>query len=146
MGKLDTPPSPASYEGIHPANGALPMRTLRFFSLLAFVLVLGSCASGAGGTSRRSNPDLITLEELETLPTATAFEAISRLRPRWIQTRMNEEPVVFMDGSRLGGVDVLHNVQVSQLREIRHRNGRDATTRYGTGYGGGSIEMRSRAD
>lgn len=122
------------------------MHTLRLLLVPAFALVVGACASGAGGGSTRGNPDLITMEELEQLPTSTAYDAISRLRPRWIQTRMNEEPVVFMDGTRLGGLDVLHGIQVSQLREIRHLNGRDATTRYGTGYGGGTIEMRSRGD
>ena len=29
-------------------------------------------------------------------------------------------------------------------RPIRFRSGPDATTRYGTGYGGGTIEVRSR--
>ena len=120
------------------------MRALRIVPLLALTLLLGACASGGSGTSSRGNPNLITLEELEGMPTSTAYDAISRLRPRWIQTRMNEEPVVFMDGSRIGGIEVLQTVQVSQLLEIRHLNGRDATTRYGTGFGGGSIEMRSR--
>ena len=146
MVKLDTPGPGTSYEETRFAKGAPFMRILRLAPLLVLALFLGACATGAGGTSSRSNPDLITLEELETLPTATAYEAISRLRPRWIQTRMNEPPIVFMDGSRMGGVEVLYNIQVSQLQEIRHRNGRDATTRYGTGYGGGTIEMRSRGD
>ena len=55
-----------------------------------------------------------------------------------------ERPVVFIDGVRRGGVEVLQNFQATQVVEIRRRSGTDATTLYGTGVGGGTIEVRTR--
>lgn len=121
------------------------MRRLALLPVLALTLLLGACASGGNGTTARSSSDVITLEELETVDTFSAYDAISRLRPQWLRSRVpGQDPVVFMNGSQMGGLDILRSVQVSTLAEIRYRNGRDATTRYGTGFGGGTIEMRSR--
>lgn len=109
-------------------------------------LVVAACAGGSGaGTVPRSSADVITAEELRSVATYSAYDAIARLRPQWLRSRVpGQEPVVFIDGSQLGGLGTLRTVQASILREIRYRNGRDATTRYGTGFGGGTIEMRSQ--
>lgn len=75
----------------------------------------------------------------------TVYEAVRRLRPRWLQSRApGQEAVVFLDGARIGGIDELRILEANQVAEIRYRSGPDATTRYGTGYGGGTIEIRSR--
>lgn len=123
------------------------MRTLRVLPLLALAILLSGCASGGSGSSSRTNPDLITAEELETVSNLTAYDAIQRLRPRWLQARaIGESPVVFLNGAQMGGLDTLRGIQASNLTSIRFRNGRDATTRYGTGFGGGTIELQSQGD
>ena len=76
----------------------------------------------------------------------SAYDAVQRLRPRWLQLRGGTDipPVVFLDGSNMGGPETLRTIQASSVREMRYRDGRDATTRYGTGYGGGVIEVTTR--
>ena len=114
--------------------------------VLALATALGACATtGAGGTARGS-ANLITLEELEPIANLSAYEAVQRLRPRWLQLRGGTDipPVIFLDGSNMGGPEMLRSIQSSSVREMRYRDGRDATTRYGTGYGGGVIEVTTR--
>jgi outer membrane cobalamin receptor len=48
-------------------------------------------------------------------------------------------PRVYVDNVSYGGIDALSNVQVSQIKEIRFVNARDATTQWGTGHMGGVI-------
>lgn len=120
------------------------MRRLTPLPFLALTVLLSACASGGTGSAPRSSSDVITQEELDTVATFSAYEAVSRLRPQWLRMRTpGQEPVVFLNGSQLGGLETLRSIQSSTLSEIRYRNGRDATTRYGTGFGGGAIELRS---
>jgi hypothetical protein len=121
------------------------MRRFLRLSLVAFPIFLSACASGGSSSVARSSSSVIILEELETVATFSAYDAITRLRPRWLRSRTpGEEPTVFLNGAELGGLESLRSVQASSLFEIRYLNGRDATTRYGTGFGGGAIELRSR--
>lgn len=84
----------------------------------------------------------------------SAFEAIRLLRPRWLQSRGTSSiagaqggrlfPVVMVDGSRFGTLEDLRHITVEDVESIRFISGRDATTIYGTGYGGGIIEVTTR--
>jgi hypothetical protein len=125
------------------------------FSLLAVALLLSACASGfdpgsqSDTAERRS--ELISQEELASKATLSAFEAIRLLRPRWLQRRGNVNiggppllPVVMVDRVRFGALDHLKQITVQDVESIRFIPGRDATTIYGTGYGGGIIEVTTR--
>jgi hypothetical protein len=124
------------------------MRITRFvpFVLVLVLLVAPACASSGSGGSGGSGggPNLITRAELDQNPTLSAYDAIQRLRGGWLQGRSNQEPVVLMDGAPMGGLAFLRSIQASQLEDIRRMSATDATTRYGTGYGGGTIELRGR--
>jgi len=81
----------------------------------------------------------------------TAYDVVRRLRPQFLRRRgvaslsaASEEIVVYLDGIRTGGVEVLRNIDVATVREIRHINARDATTKYGTGHSQGVIEVLTR--
>lgn len=112
---------------------------------------LSACASGGGssdGPGRSQNR--ITQEELADYTTLNALDAIRRLRPRWLQARGataggSNEPVAILDGARLGSPNALASVAVSDVAEMIYVNSRDATLRYGTGFPGGAIEVRTRA-
>lgn len=112
---------------------------------LVLTLLLAACASGASPSSGGSS-NVLSAEDLDQVQNLSAYDAIQRLRPQWLQVRANNPPAqVIMNGSPMGGgPEMLRTVQVSDLTSIRYRNGRDATTRYGTGYGGGAIELNSR--
>jgi hypothetical protein len=124
------------------------MRRTRFLSLLAVVILGSACASsGQPGQSRpRRNSNLITREELSELSVSTAYEAVRRLRPGWLQGRGRSGlPVVYRNNSRWGGDPrSLESIQINAISEMRFLNARDATTRYGTGFSGGVILVVTR--
>lgn len=119
----------------------------RLAALLVPTLLLvlsGACASTGSGTVRSSS-SVITEEELAPMVAFTVYEAVRRLRPRWLQSRApGQQAVVFLNDTRIGGVEELRLIEAREVVRIRYRSGPDATTRYGTGYGGGTIEIVSR--
>lgn len=127
------------------------MRPLLFAALFSIAVPLGSCGSlaPAGASGSRNVISLAELQEERLQPYST-FEAIQRLRPNWLRSRAGTIssgpvfPVVVMDGRRFGELDTLLSVPVADVQEIRFRSAGDATTRYGTGYMGGAIEVITR--
>lgn len=122
--------------------------------LLAIVAGAAACASkGASGTSSSPSrsPRLITAAEIQAVGVVSAYQAIARLRPLWLQRRatLNSNPregivVAYVDGVRVGGPEQLERVQASSVTEIAYLNGPDATTRFGMGHSGGAILVRTR--
>jgi len=116
-----------------------------------FLFFLGACQSAAGGGGRApSSQSSITEEELNSLPAFTVFQAIQRLRPTWLHGRVTTVrgassqryyAQVFVDGMHRGDLDVLNGMDVREVQEIRYHSASDATTRFGTGYPGGVIEI-----
>ncbi|HLA14370.1 MAG TPA: hypothetical protein VJZ25_05040, partial [Gemmatimonadaceae bacterium] len=51
---------------------------------------------------------------------------------------------VFLDGQRYGDIETLKTMPVQTIREIRYLSASDATTKYGTGYTNGVIEVYTR--
>jgi hypothetical protein len=123
------------------------MRALRIRFILALAIVLGACATTAppGTTVPSRSGDVVSAGELATVSQLNLLEALRRLRPTWLRVRSRSTPpVVFIDGIRRGGAEVLRDFRASEAIEIRRRSGTDATTLYGTGVGGGTIEVRTR--
>ena len=130
------------------------------FLLLALPL-LASCQTAPQGEGS-ANSNLITQEELDPLAAITVYQAVQRLRPAWLRTRSagvrgeggreqrasvqvaeagSHTTQVFVDGMPRGDLDILRQLDVRDFREIRYLSASDATTRYGTGYQGGIIEV-----
>jgi len=134
-------------------------------------LALAACASGAGGGSGQGrSADLITQEQIDQAALDSALDVIRRYRPRWLDpTRsptasgiaplvgrpgmpqdgaayvVNEVyPTVVRDGIRLGEIDSLATISPRTVASIRFLSASDASTRYGSGYDGGVIEVVSR--
>ena len=124
------------------------MRRTRFLSLLAVVILGSACASsGQPGQSRpRRSSNLITAEELSELSVSSAYEAVQRLRPAWLQARGRSGlPVVYRNNTRWGSDPrSLESIQIDVIREMRFLSASDATTRYGTGFTGGVILVVTR--
>jgi hypothetical protein len=96
----------------------------------------------------RKDPNVITEAELASRSTLTARQAIEQLRPQFLRTRGtttlgNAQTAdviwVYFDGTRMGTLDVLNNIGVHEIREIRYLNPSEATNRYGTGHVQGAI-------
>lgn len=118
------------------------LRIGRAATLMALLLTLSGCAAGSGSDSGRvrSSSDRITEAELEPLLQYNAYEAVQRLRARWLTTRTGTPPQVHMDGNpQMGGVDFLRSLRVAEVQEMQFLNAADATTRFGTNYISGAI-------
>jgi hypothetical protein len=129
---------------------------IRSFHLVAALVVLAApgCASSSAGAgasqqaSHRGSPDRITQEELATIDVQNALQAVQRLRPSFLQNRGGasssitqgpQDVVVYVDQTKMGGPSTLSQIPISDVKEIQHLSGTDATQRYGTGHGSGVI-------
>jgi hypothetical protein len=135
-------------------------RTLLIGAALAGVA--GCASSGTAGQAgepqtttvsapvprQRKDPNVITEAELTSRPTLTARQAIEQLRPQFLRTRGtttlgNAQTAdviwVYVDGTRMGTLEVLNNIGVHEIREIRYLSPSEATNRYGTGHVQGAI-------
>jgi len=131
----------------------------RLVCLVAFLAAaVAGCASsstGSSGASQQASPtrtrgssDRITAEELATIDVQNALQAIQRLRPNFLQNRGGasssitqgpQDVVVYVDQTRMGGPSTLAQIPITDVKEIQHLSGTDATQRYGTGHGSGVI-------
>jgi hypothetical protein len=130
-------------------------------------VALGACASGGGGAGAGSDPDLLTREDLAPYLAQDVYQTIRRLRSNWLNARgamgtptLTTDPTtsmsraddagevqiqVYIDGARsMTGLESLKDMSVEMVLEIRHMNGRDATTLYGTDHGYGAILVTTR--
>lgn len=111
---------------------------------ISLAIGLAGCASGGGNGDRPAGAtaDRIVKAELEPLGQIDAYRAIERLRPGWLRSRgglSGDQPVLYVNGSRTGNLSDLTSMRTSDIEQIEHMSGSDATTRYGTGHGGGVI-------
>lgn len=126
---------------------------MRQFLLPALLVAVTTGCFGSGMAGKASGAvsrDLILRDEIVAAPEITnAYEAVRRLRPTFLKqrgptsiTQADSQPlVVYLNGVPAGGVAFLRTIPATDIRSIRHLNGQDATTRYGTGHGGGVIEV-----
>jgi outer membrane receptor for ferrienterochelin and colicin len=116
------------------------------FAFLALVLLVAACSTaGTGESGPRRNRNLITAEELAELDGVNSvYDAVRRLRATWLSGRGANRPRIFVDGVDLGGLEVLERYRIDSVREVRFVPPADATLRYGTGFGGGVIEIITR--
>ncbi len=127
---------------------------MRFFCPFALLLALLAAGCVSGNPPQRqtgSSPNLITEEDLSGFAGISAYEAIERLRGQWLRGRSGtfsaegrNYPIVFIDGRHWGDVQTLHQIDISQVGAIRFLSASDATTRFGTGYPAGIIEVMTK--
>jgi hypothetical protein len=140
-------------------------RSARLFAFA--VLALAAACASRGGSSAvqesgapsvaRSNPNLITQEEIASSSAANVYDLIQRLRPNFLRTRgaVHGAPttenhleavqlVVYMNENRLGNSDQLRQIPLGDIREVRYFSASDATTKWGVGHSAGAIQVVSR--
>lgn len=127
------------------------MRYLGLF--LGLALCLEACASSSSSSrGAGSSRDVITREQMVETQAITAYDAIRTLHPRWLRARGQTvgagdaralTPTVYLDGTRMGGLDILAVYQVRDIYEIRYLDPGRAAIRYGMGFPRGVIEIIS---
>jgi hypothetical protein len=135
-------------------------RTCTLALVGAILISLPGCAGGAaegvaaeGVATARRDPDVITREELaqQSMVSLSAYDAIQRLRPNWLNPRGatsivaagSRLPAVLINNTRQNA-ESLRTLAVSDVESLRFVEARDATTRFGTGYVNGLIEVVPR--
>lgn len=109
----------------------------------------------AAGCGARQNPgqrvdrNVITAEQISENGYRTAFDAVEALRAPWLVTRPDglntqREVLVYLDESRLGGVQTLRQINASQVRLIRYIDAATAINRWGVDHGQGVIMVVTR--
>ena len=127
---------------------------------LVLALAVSACAtsgdtsSGEGGQTAaraaRGNLTLIVRAELKEFAGRSAYEAVETLNPRWLRPRgrsLNSGPSyvrVVVDGTVRGELADLYRMSTDNIETMRYLSAPDATTRYGTGYIRGVIEVTTR--
>ena len=126
---------------------------------LLLVLVLAGCgaavtASG-GGNSNLITSELLREAEAEGL---SVYQIIQRNRPRWLRASRGDTSFgnvaggsegsdfarVVLDGAPYGDLNDLRRINTVSVESIEYMGASDATTRFGTGYSGGAILVRTR--
>lgn len=126
--------------------------------LCAFGVALIACGGGGGGASQpstvprtiRGPADVISEAEIKASGYQNALEVVQNLRPAMTRARGTSPQggtvpiVLFVDDTRMGDVTSMANIPADRVKEIRYINSRDATTRWGTGFGSGVIQLTTK--
>lgn len=119
-----------------------------------FVLAMSGMTACATAPAPRARGDreVLFADEIQRTAAVTAYDAVRQLRPEWlrrrgrssIQNATADVLVVYLNGTRLGNVQMLRSVAIGSVLEIRHLDANDATTRFGTGHAGGALLILTR--
>jgi hypothetical protein len=125
-------------------NARVPLLCL----VLSFAI---GCAARSDGIQpdTPTSPDRIVPSELSDVTADNAYDIVQQLRPQWLRPRGptsflvpgGELPAVYVDNVRYGDLQVLRDIPINEIRELRYWNGPDATNRWGTGVVAGVIEV-----
>lgn len=118
-------------------------------SLLSFLLLTGACASGQGATGQRVDRNLITRDQVQQNGYRNAYEAVEALRPSWLVPRpdgltVQREVLVYLDHTRLGGIETLRQISAPQILRINWIDAGTAVNRWGVDHSQGVIMVITR--
>lgn len=121
-------------------------RRALLLSVVPFAMACASSGSADPNAVRSGNRDLITEEDLAALPPSDAYQAVERLRPRWLRRRGTSQLAQLRIDGRLipAGVTTLRTLRSDMIEEMRFIDSRDATTQFGTGFTGGLIDVKTK--
>jgi hypothetical protein len=134
--------------------------------LIATTAVISACRTAAPTVSAaasppatsveraaRTSPDRLGYAEIKSAQVANAHEAVSRLRPQFLRrhwpTMANTgegQPVIYLDGVRQGGADMLRSIPANAVHEIRYLNSAAANAEFGRWHPGGVISVRTKPE
>jgi len=136
---------------------------LRMLIVLALTSVTLGCSSSSGAAARTSgtpktDPDLITTSEIDSQSFRDAYDVVQKLRPTWFTRKTGSSSarrmgvsgaglVVYLDNSRLGGVDALRQLSISAIGSLRFMDAATATATLpglGSSVISGAIVVRTR--
>jgi len=108
---------------------------------LVLLLLVTACAAGMEGAERSGSSTLITQEELARVEANNLYEAVQRLRPRWLTVRgsrsmgLETEVVVVQGNTVIGGTGALRDFAVDAASSLQYMDGARASASL-SGLGG----------
>lgn len=121
------------------------VRPWRLGAAAVVALALGCTSTPRDG--RRLDRSVITREQMLKGDYATVYDAVAAMRSSWLRPRGPDSFVlpsvvwVYIDGTRAGGVEVLHTIQPTLITTVRFYDGPTATGRWGVDNGSGVIHV-----
>lgn len=112
---------------------------------LAIALTLAGCAAAGTGSSR--DESVITQQEIVAANQLNVLDLVRTERPHWLRfrgsTSVSQDPeiLVYIDGVRTGGPEILRDIATINVEEIRYFDARRAQYRFGVGHVQGAIEV-----
>lgn len=128
--------------------------TLARLAAIAALAPIAACASGSGGNFTSSRSVVLTADEIAThnIEGSSAYDAVARLRPKWLRARgvkslhvesdSSEYAYIFVDGRPLGKFGTLHDIPLYQVSEVRFYDVAEAAQFGPRGEQAGVIEVR----
>lgn len=116
---------------------------------LVLLVLLTACAT-AGTSGTRRDHKVIERDELVESNQMNALDLIRSARPHWLRPRgvasMTNDPeiMIYLDGVRAGGPEVLAEMPLINIETIRFYDAREAQFRFGVGHLHGAIEISTR--
>ncbi len=116
----------------------------------------------------RTAENAITADQIDAVGVANIYDVVMALRPEWLRIRginsvtegdrvvasaESPEPLVipgavtiqvYLENGRMGGVEALRQIPVSQAGEVRFLNAQQATYKWGIGHAHGAIWIITR--
>jgi hypothetical protein len=117
--------------------------------LLGLILLSSGTACGARQPGTRTDRSVITVEQIEEGGFRNAYDAVEALRRTWLIERPDgltaqREIQVYLDNSRMGGVQTLRQIATAQIASIRYIDAATAINRWGVDHGLGVIMVISK--
>ena len=119
-------------------------------ALVGFLLIPGlACSARRPAGAERVDRNVITQAQIREGGFRTAYEAVESLKAPWLQIRpdglsQQREVLVYLDNSRLGGIQSLKQVQSAQIVLIRYYDSQTAIMRWGVDHSQGVIMVVTR--
>jgi hypothetical protein len=120
-------------------------------STFALVLLLSAaCGARTDGGRPSADRNLITRDEILEHQFSNAFQLVEALHSNWMRTRGTDsfaspgQVLVYLDESRLGGIDTLRSIATQSIGYIRYYDGLSASARWGLDHGHGVIFVSTR--
>jgi len=121
----------------------------RLVGVLSPFPILIACASAGA-----HHANVITAPELSRSKARNAYDAIQQIRPEMLRIRdpgamvyfKARQPVVAVDYTLVGGVELLRTLPTGKVARIEYVNAWVVAKRFGTGFGDGVMLIESGAD
>ena len=120
-------------------------RITSYIVLVLAVFAVTACASSGGAAVKATDSTILTREEIQATGVANLYQAIERLRPRWLEVRSarsinsSVQIAVFLNRSYVGEPEVLKTYTPNSIVRVRYLDGPTASASL-TGFDSRHVE------